>query len=143
SAALNAALVASEVCVPSVVKSDGRAISHISATIATTIQMTPSVTLLARFRTRPHQASHIAPRMTTQDQQRALNVSHTPLTAPSTVSFSQSSSDRDAAAWYTLIVVRSMARTSVNTVLATALPIIAIASEQPMSTAYQYCPAMP
>ncbi|MBD2900711.1 hypothetical protein amrb99_97200 [Actinomadura sp. RB99] len=42
-----------------------------------------------------------------------------------------------------LIVVRSTARTSVNVVLAIALPIIAIASEQPMSTAYQVCPAVP
>lgn len=68
SAALNAALVASDTFVPRVVKSAGRAISQTSPTIAATIQTTPSVTLLARLRTRPHQASHIAPRMTTHDQ---------------------------------------------------------------------------
>ncbi|MBD2900710.1 hypothetical protein amrb99_97190 [Actinomadura sp. RB99] len=68
SAALNAALVADDTFVPRVVKSAGRATSQISATIAATIQTTPSVTLLARRRTSPHQASHIAPRMTTHDQ---------------------------------------------------------------------------
>src|SRR4051794_29002430 len=99
SAALNAALVASETLVPRVVKSAGLAISQISATIAATIQTAPSVALLARLRIRPHQAIQIAPRMTTHDQYLALNVLPIPVMTSSTVFFSQPSSDSDAADW--------------------------------------------
>src|SRR5512139_614727 len=98
SAALNAVLVASETFVPRVVKSAGRATSQIRATIAATIQIVPSATLLARLRIRPHQASHIAPRMTTQAQYLALKVLPMPLMTPSTVPLSQPSSDSEAAA---------------------------------------------
>jgi hypothetical protein len=98
-AALNATLVASDTVVPSVVKSAGRAISQVSPTMAATIQMVPSATLLARRRNSPIQASHIAPRMTTHVQYCAPKVLPTPLMTPSTVFFSQPSRDSDAAAW--------------------------------------------
>ena len=42
-----------------------------------------------------------------------------------------------------VIVVRSKALASVKTTLETELPTIAMASEQPMSTAYQVCPDVP
>jgi len=41
------------------------------------------------------------------------------------------------------MVVRSITRASVKVVLARALPIMSMASEQPMSTAYQNWPAVP
>src|SRR4051812_4262257 len=98
-AALNAAVAPSDTLVPSVVKSPGRPISQINATIATTIQMVPSATLLARRRINPHQASHRAPRMTTQDQYLAPKVFPMLRMTPSTVFFSHPSKDSDAAAW--------------------------------------------
>src|ERR671914_865331 len=97
SAALNAAVVASDTLVPSVVKSAGLAISQVRATIAAIIQIVPSATLLARLRISPHQASHIAPSTTTHAQYLALKVLPMPLITPSTVRFSQPSSDSEAA----------------------------------------------
>jgi hypothetical protein len=99
SAALKAAVAPLETFVPRVVKSLGLPINQTRATIAMTIQMVPSATLLARRRIRPHQASHSAPRMTTHDQYFAPKVLPIPLMTPSTVFFSQPRSDSDAAAW--------------------------------------------
>ena len=51
--------------VPTPVKSAGRPISQIAAAHATTIHRVPSMARVARFRTRPFQASQMAPRMMT------------------------------------------------------------------------------
>jgi hypothetical protein len=57
-----------ETLVPMLVKSPGRPISQIAAVTATTIQMVPSKVRVARLRTRPCQASQIAPMITTTDR---------------------------------------------------------------------------
>ena len=50
---------------PTPVKSAGLPISQIAAAQATTIQIVPSMVRVARLRTRPCQASQIAPMITT------------------------------------------------------------------------------
>ena len=54
-----------ETVVPTLVKSAGRPISQIAAAQAMTIQIVPSMVLVARLRTRPCQASQIAAMTTT------------------------------------------------------------------------------
>ena len=54
-----------ETFVPMLVKSPGRPISQIAAAQATTIQIVPSKVRVARLRTKPCQASHIAAMITT------------------------------------------------------------------------------
>jgi hypothetical protein len=51
--------------VPTLVKSDGWAMSQIAAAHAMTIQTVPSIVRVARLRIRPCQASQIAPMSTT------------------------------------------------------------------------------
>ena len=51
--------------VPTPVKSPGRPISQTAAAQAMTIQIVPSMVLVARLRISPCQASQIAPRITT------------------------------------------------------------------------------